>query len=224
MRRAVLTLDKFKEYRERVKQTDEGRRLVDWARNIRRPTDAKELAQISVGVILSSGFSYETARRFVDDVMEALARGQQVEGVFPHPRKAQAIQYLWRHRSELFETLPDTGSKVDGFRWCSSIPFIRGPVLRYQAVRDLGLADVAKPDRLMVRVARKFAEMGKTDEEAVQNMCVRLAGESRERVGTIDVILWSAASHDFIKGIRLRRRPACHGVPLRGNHHKPRGS
>jgi hypothetical protein len=213
----VLQLNQFREYRDRVLSVDKGREMIDWARSIQRPGSAEELAESLVGVILSSGFSYETARTFVKPVMDALAVRRPIMNVFPHERKAEAIEYVWEDRRLLLDRLFTVrpGSVEDGFRWCEEIPFIRGPVLRYQAVRDLGLAEVAKPDRLMVRVARKFDEPGENDAEAVQSLCVRLAADSNERVGTVDVILWFAASKGFIDGIILRgRRPPCHGLPL----------
>ncbi len=63
------------------------------------------------------------------------------------------------------------------------------------------------PDRLMVRVARKFDEPGENDTEVVQSLCARLAVDSDECVGTVDVILWFAASKGFIDGIILRGGP-----------------
>lgn len=65
---------------------------------------------------------------------------------------------------------------------------------------------------MMVGVARKFVEPPEDDEmAAVQQLCKRLARESGERVGTVDVVLWFAASKGIIPGISLRRqRLACH--------------
>jgi hypothetical protein len=188
--------------------------MVCWARTIRRPVDARQLADALIGVILSSGFSYERAMEIKPRVIAALGRQSPIREVCRHPLKANAIEHIWKNRGGLFRSLPTDASLPGGFGWCAEIPYIRGPILRFQALRDLGVADVAKPDRLMVRVAREFRERGDNDIEAVQSMCGRLARECHERVGTIDIILWFAASRGLIGGIRLRgRRPPCHGLP-----------
>ncbi len=206
-----LTASEYRQHRRVVMQSDEGQRLVEWAQNIRYPEDADDLAQRLIGAILSSGFSYDSAMRVVPRVLSALRNGRAVSAEFGHKRKARAIEGVWRERHTLLTSLPKGASLEDAFKWCQPIPFIRGPALRYQAVRDLGLADVAKPDRLMERIADRSGE-------SVQGLCERLARITGDSVGTVDVVLWYAASKGIINGIRTRRRrPPCHAVPLVGH-------
>jgi ribose 1,5-bisphosphokinase PhnN len=132
--------------------------------------------------------------KLVPRVVSALQHGVPVAVEFGHKRKAAAIESVWQERHLLFKTLPVVDSIDEGFRWCSLIPFIRGPALRHQAVRDLGLADVAKPDRLMERIAARGGE-------SVQVLCERLARATGDSCGTVDVVLWYAASKGIIEGI-----------------------
>ena len=120
-------------------QSDEGQKLVEWAQNIRYPEDADDLARRLIGAILSSGFGYDSAMRVVPRVLSALHDGRPVSAEFGHKRKARAIEAVWRERHTLLTSLPKRASLEDAFKWCQLIPFIRGPALRYQAVRtDLG--------------------------------------------------------------------------------------
>lgn len=210
-----LTAREYRHYRRVVTQSDEGQKLVEWAQNIRYPEDADDLAQRLIGAILSSGFSYDSAMRVVPRVLSALHDGRPVSAEFGHKRKARAIEAVWRERHTLLTRLPKRASLEDAFKWCQLIPFIRGPALRYQAARDLGLADVAKPDRLMERIAVRSGE-------SVQELCERLARITGDSVGTVDVVLWYAASKGTIEGIRTRRhRPPCHAVLLSRTPNKP---
>jgi hypothetical protein len=191
-----LSVDRYRRYRQLVMQTREGRELIEWAQNIRRPTDCDDLANRLIGAILSSGFSYETAMRVVPRVLSALRNSRPVSDEFGHRLKAPAIESVWRNRETLFERLSACQSLDDAFRWCLHIPFVRGPALRYQAIRDLGLGDVAKPDRLMQRIAEISAE-------SVQGLCQRLSRATGDSVGTVDVVLWYAASKGIFEGIRV---------------------
>jgi hypothetical protein len=203
-----LSVNQYRCYRDLVEQTQEGAELIRWTQNIRRPSDADDLANRLAGAILSSGFSYETAMRVVPRVLSALQDGRPVVREFGHKLKARAIEEVWENRHTLFRNLPTVRSLDDAFRWCLPIPFVRGPALRYQAVRDLGLADVAKPDRLMERIAERSGE-------SVRGLCERLSRATGDSVGTVDVVLWYAASKDIFEGIRMRRRrPPCHALPL----------
>lgn len=204
----MLTLAEYLHYRHEVLQVPEGRELLKWIKNIRRPVNAEDMANLLIGVILSSGFSYETAQSLLPRILKGLReRTRLYPGTFGHEKKVRAIEEIWRERNALFTSLSQVGSLGDAFNWCETLPYIRGPVLRFQAVRDLGLADVAKPDRLMERIASGSGE-------EVQALCHRLSEASGDSIGTVDLVLWFAASKEIIKGIRMRgRRPACHALP-----------
>jgi len=66
--------------------------------------------------------------------------------------------------------------------YLKSLPWI-GDITKYHLARNLGL-DVAKPDRHLMRLAKIF----KYDD--VQKMCQDVAERSKDRIGTVDVVLW----------------------------------
>ena len=130
-------------------------------------------------------------------VKAALTLGEPVwPDAFRNRLKAEGIEQLWRNRGALFE---EFRSQKDGDLpdWLKKkkLPYI-GPVTRYHAARNLGL-DVAKPDRLMERIAKKTREK-------VQPLCERLAKASGDRVGTVDAVFWYAASCGIIPRISHR--------------------
>ena len=70
-----------------------------------------------------------------------------------------------------------------------TLPWI-GPITKYHLARNLGI-DVAKPDRHLVRLAKRF---GYNESTGVQQMCEELAERTRDRIGVVDVVLWRYAN------------------------------
>lgn len=62
-----------------------------------------------------------------------------------------------------------------------------GPVTRYHLARNIG-ADVAKPDRHIIRIAIKYGYP--ETPEGVQDFAQRVSTLTGERVGVVDVVLW----------------------------------
>jgi len=75
--------------------------------------------------------------------------------------------------------------------WLHTKPYM-GPALKLQVARDLGVADVAKPDIWLTRIAGRAGE-------TVQGLCERLARETGESVGEVDLVLWYAAANGMIE-------------------------
>jgi len=67
----------------------------------------------------------------------------------------------------------------------AGLPFI-GPVTRWHLLRNLG-ADVAKPDRHLVRLAARFGW------EDVQAFCTAVGAALGDRVGVVDYVFWRHA-------------------------------
>ena len=172
-----------------VTRTTEGADLVEWVRNVSRPSDSTDLALRLTFVIIVSGFRYCVAKKIFERVDTALNAGRPVCSVYGHSGKGAAIDWIWRRRQVLFATFERLlDSEVVG--WCDKLPWI-GPITKYQAARDLGL-DVAKPDRHMSRLAARTGE-------TVEAMCARVAHLSGERVGTVDLVLWFGLAHGIIR-------------------------
>lgn len=90
----MLTLAQYEGYRREVMGTEGGPVQVEWARAICRPTDADSLADTLVRVILSSGFSADTADAFFPQVSLALREESPVCHVFCHPYKPAAMEHV----------------------------------------------------------------------------------------------------------------------------------
>jgi hypothetical protein len=98
-----------------------------------------------------------------------------------HDGKRAAIIQLSEHCEEWFEALKKSEDKLC---YLGTLPYL-GKVNRYLLARNLGI-DVAKPDRHMVRLAKRFGF------DDVQLMCQFIHDKTGDRIGTIDVILWRA--------------------------------
>lgn len=140
-------------------------------------------------VILVSGFSYRAVDSKFDAVKSALRAGTPVCAVFKG-KKASAVEILWRKQRQVFDeiaTIPTTDDRalVDWFGR-SQIPYLRGPIVRYHAARDLG-ADVPNPDIWMERLAALSAD------KTVFALCDTLSSETGDRRATI--VTFSGTPH-----------------------------
>jgi hypothetical protein len=196
------TKDDYIRIREAVVATDEGRELIEWAETVERPKDADDLAMRLIGAVITSGFGSRQGKIVFRKVVEALRTGQPVyESALPHTMKAPAIEQIWGSRQALFDDFCIAQTEEQLSVWCDGIPYVRGPAISRQVMRDLGAVDVAKPDRLLLRIAERAGD-------TVAGLCERLAKQSGDRVGTVDAVLWFAASRGIIKGISRARSGA----------------
>jgi len=184
--------------RQAVAGSEEGRELIKWAETIERPKDADDLALRLVGAVITSGFGYRQGKTVFEKVAVALRAGKPIyETALHHHMKASAIERIWSDRNALFERFKRAYTEEQVSAWRDGIPYVQGPAVRHQVMRDLGAADVAKPDRHMERIAERAGD-------TVDGLCARLARLTGDRIGTVDVVLWYAASVGIIKGIRRR--------------------
>jgi thermostable 8-oxoguanine DNA glycosylase len=200
-----MTLERFlelyREIRRRVDANTAGSQMRQSVEGITRPTNADDLAGILVQVILSSGFSYRNAMRIWDKIEPQMDTDQPLTDV-SHLLKRSAIEIIRRDRQALFASFQKIRTPEEGFQWCERIPFIQGPALKCQAMRDLGVADVAKPDRHLVRIARLVNNFNhRSDELAVQELCRQVSQRTGDSVGVVDIVIWYAASENLIDGI-----------------------
>lgn len=127
-----------------------------------------------VYVILNSGMNNKVAEQIY---RQYLSTGSKAIG---HPGKREAVVAAQHHFQQWFKKLLEAQDKV---AYLDCLPWI-GPVTKYHLARNLGI-DVAKPDRHLVRLARKFG-YGLN----VQRMCRELSQLVGLRIGTIDFVLW----------------------------------
>jgi hypothetical protein len=190
----------YKAIRQKVAATPEGRKEIERVSNLQLPKNADDLAERLIFTVLTSGFGYIPAKSVFPGVKSALLAGKPVyPKAFANKNKAGAIERIWLARRDLFAKSKMLSSEKQWLKWCGQIPYVRGPAVRYHALRNLAALDVAKPDRLMKRIAKRAGE-------SVADMCERLSKLSGDRVGVVDVVLWYAASVGIIEGISHSRR------------------
>jgi len=158
---------------------------AEWARDVKLCGDADTFATEAIWVIISAGMKNQVVERVFRRVLDALKSGFSPMTVFHHPSKGRAIDWIWRNRSFLFNTFHGAVSDEARIAFLRTLPWI-GEVTKYHLARNLGL-DVCKPDRHLVRIAQSYFTTPK-------ELCARLARETGDRVGVVDVVLWRAAN------------------------------
>jgi len=147
-------------------------------------------------VVLNSGFREKVIRRYFDYISLCFCDWESAEiielnehvciatvlPVFRNRRKLEAIVATARllNRSG-FEWLKASLEK-DAISTLSSLPFV-GAITSWHLAKNLGM-DVAKPDRHLVRLARRFGY------DEVHQMCRDIHIEVGDRIAVADIILW----------------------------------
>lgn len=164
-----------------------------WAQTVRPPATAEALVCEYAWVVLNSGMRNTVATKLMDRVWPRLVASLPLIDVFKHRGKVAAIEGVWNRRAEHFDKWQRVLARQDVedvLRWCWSLPWI-GRVTKYHLAKNLG-ADVAKPDRWLVRLAQASGE-------TVDELCSRLAAASGDRIATVDVVLWRACAVSAIE-------------------------
>lgn len=161
---------------------------ITWAQTVCFPSHPTAFAVEYAFVICNSGMRATVARQIFDRVREALFSGRDATSVFKHGGKASAIDRFWQEREKQFAAFKAV-APADRVEWLGKLPWI-GSITKYHLAKNCGV-DCCKPDRHLVRVAAKFKT---TPEE----LCQRLAHESGDRIGTVDLVIWRAASEGLL--------------------------
>jgi len=162
---------------------------IRWSQELRRPSCADDLAHELVWVVINSGMNHRVAKKISYRVGRALDGGTPVyPDAFRHRGKAAAIELIWGSRDRLFDELAGL-LDAELPDWCAQLPWI-GDITKWHAAKNLG-ADVAKPDRWLVRIADCTGE-------TPQRLCERVAANHGDRIATVDLVLWNAAARGLI--------------------------
>lgn len=159
---------------------------VAWAENIQPVSDSWTFFVEYVWVVLNSAMKNQVARGIMERMRPLLATDEPIRSVFGHSGKAAAIEKMRSDRDEVFRKYLAAPDKM---AFLESLPWIGG-ITRYHLAKNYGV-DTLKPDRHLVRIAQRFA----TDPFT---LCHRLADEARDRVGTVDLVIWRAANLGWI--------------------------
>lgn len=158
---------------------------IRWAENIKCRHSSDFFAEY-VWVVISSGMKNQIAQKIYAKVMAAAIDCVPINTVFGHKGKVKAINQVLANLNELYlEYLIDN----DKLSWLEALPYI-GPITKYHLAKNLGL-DVCKPDRHLVRIATKY-------NTTPQELCQKLAYETKSKIAVIDQIIWRAANLGFI--------------------------
>lgn len=158
---------------------------VRWAQRLSPCEDPDDFGIEYVFVVINSGMKAQIARGIFNRVMEALQAERMVLEVFGHKGKARAIEETWIDRLSVFEGYQHSYGTERKLTYLEGLPWI-GPITKYHLGKNLGL-DVVKPDRHLVRIAEKSGE-------TPDQLCRRIALETRDRVVVVDTVIWRAAN------------------------------
>lgn len=156
---------------------------IDWAQSVQPVSDPLVFWHEFAWVVLNSGMKNQVAEGIWRKVRPVVEAGGSAHSVFGHKGKAEAIDSVYRNRDWM---LKQYMAATDKLQFLRDMPWI-GRITCMHLAKNYGF-DVAKPDRHLVRIAGA---------EGVQEMCARLAGESGDRIATVDLVIWRAANLRF---------------------------
>lgn len=157
---------------------------IAWAESVQPVSNAHDFWCEFAWVVLNSGMKNTVARGIWAKVRPTVEGGGSAGDVFGHKGKSAAIDYVYRDRERL---LGEYLAAEDKLAFIVSMPWI-GKITKFHLAKNYGL-NTSKPDRHLVRIA---------GDEGVKALCERLAAESGDRVGTVDLVLWRAAAIGLI--------------------------
>ena len=138
-------------------------------------------------VVVNSGMKNTVAVKIWKRILDAHDRGDRISSVYGHPGKARALEEVLEARHDWFYGYREAEDKL---AFLESMPWI-GPITKYHLAKNLGL-DYCKPDRHLVRIAEGY-------DLTPERMCQALANATGDRIGTVDVVIWRAATLGVIE-------------------------
>lgn len=154
----------------------------EWCENVQPPVDGWAFFLEYGWVVANSGMRNQVAAAIWERILTSLEAGGTIADAFGHPGKAAALQLIHDERDERHDAYMGAPDKI---AFLAELPWI-GPITKWHLAKNFGV-ECAKPDRHLTRLA---------DAEglSVTDLCSRLAGESGDRIATVDLVLWRAAN------------------------------
>jgi hypothetical protein len=150
-------------------------REIEWCANIRfKDITIDDFFREYVWAVLNAGMREQAARSIFLKYIETMDTN-----VIRHDGKRKAIEHVLDNCKMYYDKLLSSDNKIE---WFVTLPWI-GDITKYHIARNLGI-DAVKPDRHLVRLAERFGY------ETPLKMCEAIKGETSERLGVIDVVLW----------------------------------
>lgn len=164
---------------------------IQWAENVKPVDNPDDFWGEFAFVVLNSGMKNTVARGIWEKVRPVVEDGGSAHSVFGHKGKATAIDAVYANRAKL---LAEYLSAPDKLAFLRSLPWI-GPITCYHLAKNFG-HDCAKPDRHLVRIAGN---------EGTHALCKRLADATGDRIATVDLVIWRAATLKLIQPLTQPR-------------------
>jgi len=188
----------YQSLRESVIQLGYGSE-IEWAQTVQLVADPLTFWREYSWVVINSGMKNQVARGIWEKVRPVVEAGGSASEVFGHKGKSDAIDRVFATKETLLAQFLQSSDRME-FLW--GLPWI-GETTRWHLAKNFGL-DCAKPDRHLLRIAGK---------EGVEQLCDRLAKESGDRVGTVDLVLWRASNLGLLDTMAIARERAAAEVP-----------
>lgn len=162
-----------------------------------------DLLREAAWVILCSGFREALVRRAFDHISLSFCDWESARAIVSSARACRANALASIRNSRKIDAIIEVAHVVDSTGFVrlrrrilkepilelQQFPFI-GPVTAWHLAKNLGF-EVAKPDRHLVRLARKLGFDG------VQELCSSIAEAIDEAVPVVDIVLWRYAADGF---------------------------
>ncbi len=159
---------------------------IDWQTNIQPVEDPIVFRNEAIWVILNSGMREQIARMIHGRIWRAVADGVDISEVFGHVGKVAAIKLIMGEYVRMFNGYLAAPHKIE---YLQEIPFI-GSITKYHLAKNLG-HDCVKPDRHLVRIAKKYGMN-------CEDMCEKLSNETGDKVSVVDIVIWRSANLGWI--------------------------
>jgi hypothetical protein len=180
-------------------------REVEWQKQVAIEGGISEDAFLRehAWVVLNSGFREAVVRKHFDYISLSFCDWESAKAISENGEVCiRCASSVFAHRAKLAAIVATANLiAINGFGWLKrcievdalstlrSLPYI-GDVTKWHLAKNIGL-DVAKPDRHLVRLARRF---GYSD---VQNMCRDIHAQCGDLVSVADLILWRFEERSF---------------------------
>lgn len=175
---------------------------------------SEDFASAVAYVILASGFSQKTAKKYHKIIMDKIQGNCCIEdlfNVFNNKSKINSIVCVWNNRVEFCDGFYKCKSSDEKIKYLTSLPYI-GKITANHLARNLGI-DVVKYDIWIQRLGvlysgnKKLSSLidnGKLNpkiKKVCDDMFDFLVKETGLPRGYIDVVLWKSAQNHLIKGL-----------------------
>jgi 3-methyladenine DNA glycosylase Tag len=182
---------------------------IKYYKNIKPPKTMDEFLSEYAWVVFASGFKVKTLEmkwKGIERVFFNFNVEKIVQVVKKDPKYFYKIRMPINNKRKI-NAIVETAEiiKREGYKKFLDIekmrelPFI-GEVTKFHLARNLGL-DVGKPDRWMIRLAKKLGFS--PNENGVKDMLKKFQSATGEKIGVIDIVLWRACEQGWIKTLNF---------------------